>query len=138
MLKGGLVLDPKVVEKIFETEPDRSWPEAVKELERSLEATRKPLDQLVAVTPTSASGQGARSSRRFTLTRRSSSAYEAKPLSEEESSFRALHEAREVVEVTKVMVGTCNPSALPLSSAELSKDSPLYSNRPRPRSEHTS
>lgn len=120
MLKGGLVLDPRVVEKIFETEPDRSWVEAVRELERSLEATRKPLDQLVAVTPTSASGPGPRNSRRFTLTRRTSSAYEPKQPSEEESSFKALHEAREVVEATKVMVSSRHLRVVPLSSAQLS------------------
>jgi hypothetical protein len=120
MLKGGLVLDPRVVEKIFETEPDRSWVEAVRELERSLEATRKPLDQLVAVTPTSASGPGPRNSRRFTLTRRTSSAYEPKQPSEEESSFKALHEAREVVEATKVMVSSRQLRVVPLSSAQLS------------------
>lgn len=136
MLKGGLVLDPKVVEKVFETEPDRSWVEAARELERSLEATRKPLDQLAAVTPTSAAGPGPgpRNSRRFTLTRRSSSAYEAKPPSEEESSFKALHEAREVVEATKVMVSTHDLTVVPLSSAELNQNPLRTFHRLRPRS----
>lgn len=44
----GVVLDPHVVAKIFDTEVDHSWKDVVRQLQRSIEATRRPLDQIVA------------------------------------------------------------------------------------------
>lgn len=77
LLDRGLVLDPKVVEKIFDTEPDQSWKGAIKELERSIEATRRPLDQL-ATAGSSSSGSSSR--------RRTSSAAPSPSMSRRQSA----------------------------------------------------
>lgn len=105
LLDGGLLLDPEVVETIFEGEPDRSWVGIVQQLDRSIEATRKPLDQLAATsTPGRPSG-----SRRTSLIRRGSSALATQPedgpsnQEQEEAGFRALKEARVVAEACKAM-----------------------------------
>lgn len=93
LLDRGIVLDPKVVETIFDAEPDRTWADVVRQLENTLEATRRPLDQLAGV-PASQPQRH----------RRTPSQPQAQPQPPDEAAFKALSEARQVAEACKLMV----------------------------------
>lgn len=89
---GGIVLDPQVVDKIFDTPVDQSWKPAIVHLEKTIEATRRPLDQLAAI----------KSPRR----RRSSTVNGADDAADDETSYKALVEARQVADACKIMATT--------------------------------
>lgn len=105
LLDRGLVLNPKVVEKIFDSEPDQSWKGAIRELERSIEASRRPLDQMANSRPSAArrpsSGPIPPTGRRTSTTASNG----AEPTSET-SQDASLAEAARIAEACKAMAAS--------------------------------
>lgn len=106
LLNKGVILDPAVVAKIFDSPVDQTWKDVIRQLERSLEATRRPLDQIVAPSTRSR----ARSSLMPSLSRRGSAlSTSGSGSTEPEETLKgidaqqSLTEARRIAETCKLL-----------------------------------
>lgn len=100
---GGIVIDPEVVAKIFDAQVDQSWKDAIAHLEKRIEATRKPLDQLASTNRPSTR------SRRGSVKAANGAAPSPAPATsteDDESTYKALVEARQVAEACKIMAAS--------------------------------
>ncbi|CAO1629980.1 unnamed protein product [Sympodiomycopsis kandeliae] len=96
----GIVIDPNVVARIFDTDVDSStqWKEAITHLEQRIQATRRPLDELAA--------HSRSRNNRPSSSRRSSQVAQPSQSEDESNSYAALVEARQVAESCKIMAAT--------------------------------
>lgn len=115
LLQRGVVLDPSVVDKIFDGQVDQSWKHVVRQLERCIEATRRPLDQIAG----SSRGPGISTERRrsgFVPTlssiasngsgESSNTMSALAPDASNQEAYRALAEARSISEACKTVAAS--------------------------------
>ncbi|CAO1619158.1 unnamed protein product [Parajaminaea phylloscopi] len=106
LLARGAVLDPRIVARIFDSDVDQSWKDVVKQLERSIEATRRPLDQIVGTSKHPSRAKGGLS--RQALSRRESAVGEFEDHTDATESLgsagaqQCLDEARRIAEACKL------------------------------------